>query len=175
MLQFDFDLIFSGTFFGHVFRTLAPGVAAKDCKKKISKLPCRSNQPKGDCMAKKAKAGRPKGTGKKISGKGCRTKGHSFERWVSEQLRKVFPDAKRHLEYQAREADGRDIDNTGSYLFQCKRNRKYASLSKIKEVQIDPIEGGVPVLVTKGDNEEPLACLPFSHFVKLLAIEKARK
>jgi len=121
----------------------------------------------------KRKAGRPKGTtGKKISGKGCRAKGHSFERWVAESLRKVFPEAKRHLEYHARDADGRDIENTGAYLFQCKRNRKYASLSAIKEIQICPIEGGIPVLVTKGDNEQPLACLPYSEFLRLLALEK---
>lgn len=123
----------------------------------------------------KKKLGRPKGTGKKLSGKGCRTKGHSFERWVAETLRKIYPDAKRHLEYQAREADGRDIDHTGQYLIQCKRNKKYASLSAIKEIQIDPIECGVPVLITKGDNEEPLACLPYSHFLKLLRIEKASR
>lgn len=121
------------------------------------------------------KAGRPKGTGRKLNGKGCRTKGHSFERWVAESLRHIFPDAKRHLEYQAREANGRDIDYTGDYLFQCKRGRRYAALSAIKEVQICPIDGGVPVLVTKGDNEQPLACLPFSDFLRLLKLEKARK
>jgi len=124
---------------------------------------------------KKNKAGRPKGTGKKLSGKGCRTKGHSFERWVAETLRKIFPDAKRHLEYHARDADGRDIEHTGAYLFQCKRNRKYSSLSAIKEIQVCPIEGGIPVLITKGDNEEPLACLPYDHFLKLLALEKASR
>ncbi len=123
----------------------------------------------------KSKVGRPKGTGKKLNGRGCRTKGHSFERWVANTLLKIFPDAKRHLEYQAREADGRDIDHTGRYKIQCKRGRKYASLSAIKEVQIDPIECGIPVLITKGDNEQPIACLPYSHFLKLLAYEKARK
>lgn len=120
-----------------------------------------------------SKRGRPKGSGKKLSGRGCRTKGHSFERWVAETLRKVFPDAKRHLEYQSREANGCDIDNTGAYLFQCKRNKKYASLSAIQEIQICPIEGGIPVLVTKGDNLEPLACLPYSELLRLLRIEKA--
>lgn len=123
----------------------------------------------------KKKPGRPKGTGKKLSGKGCRTKGHSFERWVAETLRKIFPDAKRHLEYHSRDADGRDIEHTGQYLIQCKRNRKYASLSAIKEIQICPIEGGIPVLVTKGDSLEPLACLPYSHFLKLIALERQNR
>ncbi len=120
-------------------------------------------------LGKKRKPGRPKGTGKRISGKGCRTKGHSFERWVAAKVSKIFPDAKRHLEYHARDADGRDIENTGAYLIQCKRNRKYAPLSALKEIQIDPIDGGIPVLITKGDNEEPIACLPFDHFLRLAA------
>jgi hypothetical protein len=121
---------------------------------------------------KKDGRGRPKGTGKPISGRGCRTKGHSFERWCAEQFRKVFPDAKRHLEYQAGEALGRDLANTGDYLVQCKRGRKYCNPSRIEEIQIDPIECGIPVLITKGDDKEPLACLPLSSFLKLLAFEK---
>ncbi len=123
---------------------------------------------------KKETRGRPKGKGKKISGKGCRTKGHSFERWVASTLSKIFPDAKRHLEYHARDADGRDVENTGNYLIQCKRGRRYAALSAIKEIQICPIEGGIPVLVTKGDFEEPLACIPYAHFLKLIAMERQK-
>ncbi len=112
---------------------------------------------------------------RKISQKGCRQKGHSFERWVANKLKKVFPDARRHLEYQMGEALGRDVANTGNYLIQCKRNRKYANPSAIGEVQIDPIECGIPVLVTKGDNLEPLACLPFSHFLELVSLSRKRK
>jgi hypothetical protein len=110
---------------------------------------------------------------KSLGGKGCRQKGHQFERDVAIALRKIFPDARRHLEYQDGQAFGVDIAETGIYKFQCKRNKKYASLSAIEEIQICPIEGGVPVLVTKGDNKEPLACLPFSHFLKLLSQKKA--
>lgn len=109
---------------------------------------------------------------KKLSGRGCRNKGHSFERFVANEFKKIFPDAKRQLEYQEDEAKGIDIANTGKYLIQCKRNRKYCSLNKIKEVEVDPIEGGIPVLVTKGDNEEPLACLSLEHFLELLKLEK---
>ena len=107
---------------------------------------------------------------KKLNGRGCRAKGHGFERWVAQELRKIFPEARRHLEYHARDANGVDIVNTAPYLFQCKRGKKYSSLSAIGEVQICPIEGGIPVLVTKGDNTEPLACLPFEHFKKLLTL-----
>ncbi len=106
-----------------------------------------------------------------ISAKGCRAKGHGFEREVAQALRKVFPEARRQLEYHSADAKGVDIMNTGEYLFQCKRNRKYASLSALKEIQICPIEGGTPVLVTKGDGLEPMACLPFSKFLALIRKE----
>jgi hypothetical protein len=109
---------------------------------------------------------------KKLNGRGCRKKGHDFERWVAKELQGLFPEARRHLEYQSREANGVDIVNTQPYLFQCKRGRRYASLSTIKEIQICPIEGGIPVLVTKGDNEEPLACIPWVKFKRLLYLEK---
>jgi hypothetical protein len=83
-------------------------------------------------------------------------------------LKRVFPDARRHLEYQSGEALGRDIANTGEYLFQCKRNKKYCSIKAIQEIQVCPIEGGVPILVTKGDGLEPLAILPFGELLNLL-------
>src|SRR5690606_25493463 len=109
---------------------------------------------------------------KRLSGKGCRAKGHSFERWVAKKLRKVFPKARRHLEYQQSQAQGIDIDETGIYRIQCKRGRRYAPLTKIEEIQLCPIEGGIPVLVTKADNKEPIACLPFDHFLHLVKNQK---
>ena len=112
---------------------------------------------------------------KKLNGRGCRKKGHDFERWVAQELRGVYPDARRHLEYHSRDANGVDIINTGDYLFQCKRGKKYSSLSAIEEIQVCPIEGGIPILVTKGDNKEPIACLPFSELKKLIMAMKFNK
>lgn len=101
-----------------------------------------------------------------MSGRKSRTKGHSFERWVAIQLRPIYPRAIRHLEYQHGEANGSDLAYTGKYRIQCKRGKKYASVSAIKEVKLDG--GGVPVLVTRGDHEEALAVVPFQHFISLL-------
>jgi hypothetical protein len=115
---------------------------------------------------------KPKKTKKKLDGRGCRRKGHQFERDVAILLRKVFPEARRQFEYHVRDAKGCDIQGTAPYLFQCKRGKRYASLSAMQEIEICPIEGGVPVLVTKGDGTEPLACLPFSDFLKLLSKSK---
>lgn len=97
-----------------------------------------------------------------------RTKGHSFERAVSIALRLVFPNARRHLEYQDAEANGIDIVHTGPYKFQCKRGRKYCSFTAIKEIQADEFLGDIPILVTKGDNERVLAAMPFEEFIDLL-------
>lgn len=97
-----------------------------------------------------------------------RTKGHGFEREIAIALRDIFPDARRHLEYQDAEANGVDLINTGKYFIQCKRGRKYASLTAIKEVQCDEALGDVPVLVTKGDNEKILVALPLDEFIRLL-------
>lgn len=110
--------------------------------------------------------------GEVVSGLRSRRKGHSFERWVANKLKKIYPEARRHLEYQASEALGVDVANCGEYRIQCKRGKRYASLTAIEEIQICPIEGGVPVLVTKGDNKEPLACMPFEHFIKLVKNQK---
>lgn len=105
---------------------------------------------------------------KKLSGRGCRRKGHQFERDVALLFRTIFPEAKRHLETRRSDVTGVDLDHTGIFRIQCKRGKNYAPLSKIFEVQIDPMEGGVPVLVTKGDELEPLAALPLSDFLTIL-------
>lgn len=106
-----------------------------------------------------------------MSGKLSRTKGHSFEREISVALRLVFPSARRQLEYHENDCNGIDIANTGPYKIQCKRGKKYASLSAIKEVKADEMMGDVPVLVTKGDNERILVCLPLEEFIDLLKIK----
>lgn len=96
-----------------------------------------------------------------------RSKGHSFEREVAQQLRQVFPKARRHLEYHLEDCKGFDLDNTGIYRIQCKRGRNYAPVSKIQEVEIVN-EDHVPVLITRGDRLEAMAVIPFDHFVSLL-------
>lgn len=101
-------------------------------------------------------------------GKLSRMKGASFEREIAKALRFVFPNALRHLEFQVDNAIGIDIDNTGVYKIQCKRGRKYASLSAIEEVTCDEMFGDIPVLVTKGDNKRILVALPFEAFMDLL-------
>lgn len=97
-----------------------------------------------------------------------RNKGHSFEREIASLLRPIFPEVRRHLEYQASEARGVDLDATGPFRIQCKRGKRYASISAIEEVQVCPIEGGIPLLVTKGDRTDITVTLYFDDFINLL-------
>lgn len=98
-----------------------------------------------------------------------RTKGHSFEREIAIALRMVFPKARRQLEYHESDCNGIDLAETGPYKIQCKRGRKYSSLSAIKEVVADEMIGEIPVLVTKGDNERILVALPLEEFIRLIS------
>lgn len=112
-------------------------------------------------------SGKFKGQKRKM-GKKSRTKGHSFEREIAARLRVVFPEARRQLEYHARDARGIDIQETGRYRIQCKRGKKYAPITAIEEIEHDPLFD-VPVLVTKGDRGEVMAALPFGELLRLIA------
>ena len=101
-----------------------------------------------------------------MSGKRSRTKGHSFERKMAAWFRKQgFPDARRHLEYQDGEANGVDLQNTGFFAVQCKKHKKYAPITCIREVQADD---KIPLLVTAGDGLEPMVVIPLAGFQRLL-------
>lgn len=93
-----------------------------------------------------------------------RRRGHSFERLIANMFKAIFPKAARLLEYQ--EGFGVDIMNTGVYDIQCKRLKKYASITKIEEVPA--VIGRIPILITKGDNKPIMAVLPLEHLLELI-------
>jgi len=97
-----------------------------------------------------------------------RTKGHSYEREIAMRFRDVFPGAKRKLEYQLDKCVGVDLEGVGEYLIQCKRMRKYASISKIKEIQ----GNGTHCLITRGDRERDVVCLYLDDFIDMVAALK---
>lgn len=103
-------------------------------------------------------------------GKLSRTKGHSFEREIAKRLRGIFPQARRHLEYQDAEANGIDLVMTGKYSIQCKRGRKPAPISKIREVE--PKDGQSPLLITQGDRDKIYVVMEFDEFLTLLKESK---
>jgi hypothetical protein len=99
-----------------------------------------------------------------VSGAAARRKGYGYERTIANILKDIFPEAKRHLEFQGQEAKGYDLDNTGEFRIQCKRYKQYAPITKIEEVQ----ETGTPVLITKGDRKKDVVCMYLEDWIKLL-------
>ncbi len=95
---------------------------------------------------------------------GGRVKGTAFERTIAIAFRSLFPKALRQLEFQ--QGLGVDLQGTGNLQIQCKRGRKYASLSKIEEVP--EVEGTIPLLVTQGDRKETLVALRLADFLEIL-------
>lgn len=95
-----------------------------------------------------------------------RRKGHGFEREIAIKLRHIFPNARRHLEYQDQEANGVDLAETGPLQIQCKKLKKYAPLTAIQEIKFDPI--GIPVLVTAADREPILIAMHLNDFLPML-------
>lgn len=105
---------------------------------------------------------------RKISHAAARRKGHQFERETAIRLRKIFPNAKRQLEYQEDQCNGVDIANTAHFKFQCKKFSQYVSINTIREIKCAEELGDVPVLVTAGDAQRAMAVLPFDDFLNLL-------
>ena len=94
-----------------------------------------------------------------------RDKGKRGEYEVSDILKRIFPEAKRHLEFQGQEAKGYDIDNTGALRVQVKNHARYVNPSIIEEVK----ESGIPVLCTKATRKKWIACLYLDDFIKILS------
>lgn len=102
-----------------------------------------------------------------------RRKGHNFERECAKILREIYPEAKRHLESQIQDCKGFDLDNTGRFRFQCKRNKNYAPVNKIEEVK--DLDGTIPALITKGDNMKPVVALYLEDFLEMLKAYESTK
>lgn len=94
-------------------------------------------------------------------------KGKAFERYLSTAIRHIFPNVGRMLEFQTGSNIGTDLQDTGVFRFQCKAYANYAPLTKIKEVSIMSDEE-IPVLVTKGNHQPPIAALYLVDFISLL-------
>lgn len=93
-----------------------------------------------------------------------RRRGHQFERDVVNQFKRVFPDAKRKLEYQKDACTGVDIENTGQLKIQCKKAKASVPINKIEEIK----EPGTPCLVSKTDRKPAYITLPLWDFLRLL-------
>ena len=107
------------------------------------------------------------------TGKQARDKGIEFERQLVKRFRQAgFVQAKRHMESQEAEAKGYDFDNLGPLLVQAKRWKEYAPISTLFDLNKAP--GGVPVLITKPDEGQAVACMLLSDFLRIVASAQSK-
>lgn len=100
-----------------------------------------------------------------MSGKRSRTKGHSFERQIAREFKELgFEEARRQLEYNENDCNGVDLQGTGEWRVQCKRLKKYAPITCIKEIKTS----GIHLLITKADNEPTVAVMYWDDLKKIL-------
>ena len=100
-------------------------------------------------------------------GKKERDKGHNYERYIARELKKsgLFPEARRHLEYQDGEANGVDLINTGTLAIQIKCRQTYVPVNTIDEID-DPTR--IPIVITKADRKRAMAIIPWSELLKIM-------
>lgn len=102
-------------------------------------------------------------------GRYCRQRGHSFEREVANIFKaNGFPKAKRKLEYQKDECIGIDLQGTEPFAIQIKRNKGYAPVNKIFEIDENSMKRYIPLLITKADNQPIMAVLPLADLLSII-------
>ena len=119
-------------------------------------------------MSKKKAASVPSSKPKKKRVNGL-AKGKNFERDLAVNIRHIFPEAERMLEYQASKVIGVDLEGTDVFKFQCKNHANYVSIKHIGEIKLQH-EDEIPVLVTKGIRMEAMAVMPLRKLVTLLEV-----
>lgn len=95
-----------------------------------------------------------------------REKGKRGERMAVEELRRVFPDAKRKVVNHAGTENGVDLESTGEFRVQVKNRKTYAPVTALFEVQD---KTGIPLLLTKAERREWLAVMRLDDLLNLLA------
>lgn len=109
-------------------------------------------------------------------GKYQRTKGLGWERRVSQDLRPIFPEAKRHLEVQMQEAQGYDLDNTGDWRIQCKAMAKVPNMPKVFKEFTKLTDEQIPMVVFSVTNKGEYACVKWKDMLLLMqAWEQAKR
>ena len=110
-------------------------------------------------------------------GKKSRDKGANFERWVANQLKQHWPDARRRGNAQA---DGRkleaDVEGVPGWHIECKRYATMPSWNQCKKwfVEIPHDTVRKRLLIVKADRQQPIAfvdssrgmvCQPFVDWI----------
>lgn len=101
-----------------------------------------------------------------------RTKGHSYERHITTELKEYFPDAitsRNGARFQ--DAKGIDIINTGLFNVQCKR-RENLNIFNVLNKEM-PVDQNINIVFWKRNRLKDIVCLCKQDFYELLQIIKA--
>lgn len=98
-------------------------------------------------------------------GKMQRNKGANYERQIARRFKALFPNAERNLT-ETRTGQGIDLTDTGNLQVQCKRHKKYVSISTYDE--IPKVDGKINVLVTKADRLPDMVVLSLDDFMAII-------
>ena len=102
-----------------------------------------------------------------------RKKGHNYEREVARQLREIFPQARRGLQYQDGEGCP-DVTNAGPFHVECKRGKLPNPRAALKQATDDAGKGMIPLCVIKDDRCEPFAVMRWADLLDLVSEWKER-
>lgn len=102
-----------------------------------------------------------------------RQKGHSWERFCAAEFRELgFKDCITKREARGGDwqypDDGRDLVRTPGFAIQCKRLHSYVPVSTIEEIIDYPMEKETRIVITKADNKDAMAILPWKNLKQLI-------
>jgi hypothetical protein len=84
-----------------------------------------------------------------LSGKGRRTKGAAFERYVAWLMRRIFPSAERTIaQTRSAKREGGDVLNCGPYHVEAKHGTATV-YSAMRQAERDCAAGRTPIVVSK--------------------------
>jgi hypothetical protein len=101
-----------------------------------------------------------------------RTKGHTFERQIANELKEIFPNARRGLQYR----DGGecpDVEGTPFHI-ECKRGKKPNPRAALAQAIGDADESRVPVAVIRDDRAEAFIVMRWDDFKNMIGEMYAR-
>lgn len=99
-----------------------------------------------------------------LSGKGCREKGHNFERLIVNYLKELGYEAvTSRAESRNMDDKGVDLIDNTDYYFQCKAVERIGSIHDIIESMP---QDKIRVVLHKRKNKGILACMYFDDFVE---------
>ncbi len=96
-----------------------------------------------------------------------RDKGKRGEQMAVQELRQVFPSARRKVTNHAGVENGVDLELTGIFRVQVKNHKRYVPMNAIEEIADTT---GIPLLVSKAERQRWLAVLPLDDLLKILKL-----